>query len=80
MGNNKLNNNKLDKKKIGKIVENIRNSNELTKKEFSNLCDINILKLSLIEKGILLPTLKMIIILCNVFKISSESFLVYLEK
>lgn len=65
----------IDKKKIGLNVRELRENNKMDILEFSNIIDISEEKLMSIEIGKSLPTLKIIVDICNNFNINIDKFI-----
>lgn len=60
---------------IGKNIRFLRISKELTQEELSSLLDVSVATIRFWEAGTKLPSLKAIISLCEVFKISSDNLI-----
>ncbi len=65
----------LDKMALGSSIEKLRKDNNMTVLDFSNAVKISRKKIISIERGETLPSLKMVINICNYFDLNIDSFL-----
>ena len=62
---------------IGKRIRELRKSNNMTIKELANTLNVNFRTIYTWESGYRIPRLEALVDICNVYKVSLDSFVMY---